>query len=237
EMIKMRYIIVMLMSIFMLSVFAFCGEEEAPELKEIKEKTEKICLSMKPFLERPEKFKSFNIVKEDVINAYADTGGNIVFFTGMIDFLQSEDEVAMVCGHEMSHLSAQHIKRSLGTRILATIAGEAIGGTAGDVAGTLLFSKQSRKHERESDRRGLVYAWKAGYDPRVSWRLWEAMQEQAESGNAFLEKYLSTHPVHAERITNFKVQTYRICLENPNLKYCADILADEELKTAHENFK
>ncbi|MEW5946324.1 MAG: M48 family metallopeptidase [bacterium] len=199
-----------------------------------------LCRAMQPFMERPDKFKGLKIERDEAINAFADMKGNVTFFTGMLDFLNSEDEAAAVCGHEMAHLAAQHIKRSMGRRIggviLDIIVDRNVGDLAGDLVGGAFVNKQSRSHEREADRRGLNYMWNAGFDPRVSWKLWEAMAEASE-GEPLLAKYLSTHPVHSERIENFKVLTYKWCLENPARKYCNEIRGDAELRAAYENFE
>lgn len=205
-------------------------------LDDAKKTMEKVCTSMLPHLERPWKINKIDVIDSPEVNAYADQKGNVTFFMGILDFFQSEDEAAVVCGHELAHVSAKHIKRSIGTRILATIAGEAIGGTAGNLAGGLLFTKQSRKHEREADRRGIIYMWQAGFDPRAAWRVWEALNDLNGESPA-IAKYFSTHPVDTERINNNKAFVYTICTQNPTMKYCDVILDDTELKTIAENYK
>jgi len=196
---------------------------------------EKICGSMLPYLERPDDISGFKIEDEDVINAYADQNGEVHFYMGMINFFQSEDEFAAVCGHEMAHVSKEHIKKSTKTGILATVVSEVVGGTAGNIAGNLIYTKKSRSFERESDRRGLEYAWQAGFDPEAGIDLWEGMSRMG--GSSGLEKYLSTHPVDSERIQNFKVTMYRDCLEGTMTRFCEEILADPALQQNFNDFE
>lgn len=216
-------------------------QDQSPERKAYVENVrlavEQICYSMKPYMERPDKLKSINIQDIPEINAYADSGGNIVFFMGMVDFVRDENEIAAVCGHEMSHLSAQHIKRSIGTSILATVAQVAIGGTLGDVAGAAIANKQSRSHEREADQRGLTYMWSAGYDPQAIWKFWMAMDQAHQQGNSFIENYFSTHPVNGERIENLKVLLVRTCKRSPTAAFCDDILSNQNYLNLYNAFE
>jgi predicted Zn-dependent protease len=217
-----------------------CGPASAARtheeiLQQAQVETERVCSAMIPFLERPGNVSSVGVIDEDVINAYADDGGNVRVYMGMIDFFQSEDELAAVCGHEMAHLSAEHISDSTGTSILAGVVGAVVGGTVGDIAGSLLYTKQSRKHERDADSRGLFYAWNAGFNPYVTVDLWEGMSRL--SGDMALEKYLSTHPVSQERVENFKVLLYRFCLNKDAHAYCDEILADPYLKSMYDQFE
>lgn len=229
--------VVVIATVFMLTVVSRAGDKQrSREVEEARLEAERICMSMKPFLERPEKFNSVKIEDVDEINAYADGKNNVTFFTGMLDFVRDENELAAVCGHELAHLSAQHIKRSIFTQIVAGVASEAIGGTLGNVAGNALYTKQSRKHEREADRRGLMYMWWAGYDPRTLWKFWQSIQNAYDQGNISIAKYFSTHPVHAERVENFKVLLVRECKADPKLKYCDEILADPDLVNAFNQF-
>lgn len=230
---------VILVSALFLLFAAACGTAEEkkkdPILEEAKAAMERVCRSMQPYLIRPWRYNSVKIEASPEVNAYVDRKGNIVFFMGIINLFQSEDEAALVCGHEMAHASGGHIKRSIGRRILGGVVAGAIGGLGGDLAGTYIVSGQSRSHEREADENGLLYMWSAGYDPRVSWRLWEAMSDM--SGDVpFIAKYLGSHPVPPERINNLKVLTYRYCHDGRKEKYCNEIIEDQELKQAFENF-
>lgn len=228
--------------IMMLVVLCSCSNtwakgEDAEYLESVRAAIQEVCMTMVPFTDRPDKVRNFKLVNESEINAFADSKGDISFYMGMVDFVRTEDEIAAVCGHELTHLSAQHIKRSLGNSILATVAQVAIGGTAGDVAGALIQTKQGRKHEREADEKGVMYMWQAGYDPRVIWKFWASLDNYYKSGNLKIQKYFSTHPVTKERVENLKVHLVRVCKSNPEMNYCTDILSDQDLLSTFDLFE
>ena len=204
-------------------------------LQEAQAVVERVCGSMVPFMEQPGNVQKFAVLDEDEVNAFADDNARVAFYMGILNFFQSEDELAAVCGHELAHLSREHIKKSVKTGILATIVSEVVGGTAGNIAGNLIYSKKSRSFERESDRNGLLYAWHAGYDPKAGIALWEGMGRMG--GSMAIEKYLSSHPVDSERIENFKVSMYRDCKDGTMVRYCNEILADPELQRIYQEFE
>lgn len=204
-------------------------------LKQADAEVQKICLSMQKYMDRPDTLKKIIVDPDEDINAYATADGTVALLMGMVNFAQSADELAMVCGHEEAHLSRQHYKRSIGSQILATVVDVAIGGTAGDVAGSLIYSKNSRKHERESDKEGLLYAWRAGFDPYAGAELWEGMSMGRNS--IAIEKYLSSHPVTKERVENFKVQMYRDCKDGLVTAYCDEVLADKNMEALFNQFQ
>jgi predicted Zn-dependent protease len=226
-----------LVFLLLFSISAFADDSKNPELNEAQAAVEKICLSLKPFLERPDKVRNIKVDKDSEINAYADNKNDITMFMGMVNFVRDENEIAAVCGHEMAHISGQHIKRSIFTSVISTIASEAIGGTAGDIAGSALYNKESRKHEREADSRGLLYIWKAGYDPRAIWKFWQSLENVYEQGNTAIAKYFGSHPVNKERVENLKVLLVRDCKTWPDLKYCDVILNDAELVNLFNQFE
>lgn len=219
-------------------ISAYANDNAAKnDLQEAKTAAEKICMNLKPFMERSDKLREVRIDPSEEINAYADQKNNITFFMGMMNFVRDENELAVVCAHELAHITAQHIKRSIFTQVLSGVAQEAIGGTIGNVAGAALATKQSRKHEREADSRGLLCMWQAGYDPRSAWKFWNAMANRYKQGDSKIQKYFGTHPVDSERIENFQVLLVRYCKESPSLKYCDEIMADQNLVDIYNQFE
>jgi predicted Zn-dependent protease len=242
---KPRVIVIALifLSTFSLSSPAFAQDDApAPPAKkdimtEAQDNVRKICTSIQPFMSRPQLMKDVKVDKSQELNAYADNKGHVVFFMGMVNFVQSEDELALICAHELTHLSGQHIKRSMGTGLLATVAAIAIGGDAGNIVGGAIQSKQERKHEREADATGLYYMWQAGFDPRIGYGFWGDFGRLMGSGDNALAKYFNTHPVDKERTENMRVLLYRDCMDNPKLRYCDEILADPGLKASFDAFQ
>ncbi|MFA6449597.1 MAG: M48 family metallopeptidase [bacterium] len=211
--------------------------QQSPELAGMQKAAEKVCMSMTPYLERPDSVKGITVVKNDEINAYADQNDKITIFTGMLNFVRDDNELALVCGHEMAHISAKHIKRSIFTDVLANVAASVIGGTFGNVTGNAIVSKESRKHEREADSRGLLYMWRAGYDPRVGWGFWQNLEAKYKQGGSDVTKFFSDHPVNDERVEDMKVLLVRDCKTWPDLKYCDAILADKDLTDTFNAFE
>ncbi|MCF8199313.1 MAG: M48 family metallopeptidase [Sulfuritalea sp.] len=141
-----------------------------------------------------------NLIGSKQINAFCMPGGKIAFYSGILDTLKlSDDEVAMVMGHEIAHALREHAReraaKSQVTRLGATLLGELLGGggytSALQIGGNLLSLKFSRDDESEADIVGLDLAARAGFDPRAGVSLWQKMM--AANSRAPLE-FLSTHP-------------------------------------------
>ena len=148
-----------------------------------------------------------NLLGSKQVNAFCMPGGKIAFFTGILDQLKlSDDEVAMVMGHEMAHALREHARarlaKSVGTGAALQIGAQILGlGQAGDYAaraGTQLITlKFSRNDETDADLVGLEMAARAGYDPKASVTLWKKMAAASKSGGL---SFLSTHPSGPDRI-------------------------------------
>ena len=172
-----------------------------------------------------------NLIGSNQINAFCMPGGKIAFFYGILDKLKlSDDEVAMVMGHEMAHALREHAReqmgKSLATRgaveIGSAILGLGNGGRLLADAGRQLASwKFSRDDETEADLIGLELAARAGYDPRAGVSLWEKMAAANQRGAVEL---LSTHPSGPTRISSIrtnlpKVEGLYARAEKPSLRF------------------
>lgn len=146
----------------------------------------------------------------DTINAFALPGGKVGVYTGLIDLVESDDELAAVIGHEIAHVTARHGAERMSQGILAAAGGVALDATTKNQkhkdlimasyglfagGGMLAFS---RAHESEADYIGIRYAAKAGYDPRTAISFWQKMA--TKSGGSRMPVFLSTHPSHDRRI-------------------------------------
>jgi len=153
-----------------------------------------------------------NLLNSPTVNAFCMPGGRIAFYNGILTKLNlTDDEVAMVMGHEIAHALREHARKQAGkntaTSVVARIAG-AIGsaylGTdprlgdavAGAAAKGLALS-YSRDDETEADLVGMDLAARAGFDPRAGIALWQKMG--AVNKNQPLS-FLSTHPSGKDRI-------------------------------------
>jgi Zn-dependent protease with chaperone function len=139
-------------------------------------------------------------------------GGKIAFYTGLLDQLQlTDDETAMVMGHEMAHALREHararIAKEQGTGALLQLGAQLFGlGQLGDVAaniGTQLISLRfSREDEIEADLVGLELGARGGYVPDAAVSLWEKMGK-ASGGNQG-PAFLSTHPNGPDRLARLR---------------------------------
>jgi predicted Zn-dependent protease len=161
---------------------------------------------------RPDLEYHFRILDSPVINAFALPGGYIYFTRGILAQFSSEAELIGVLGHEMGHVTARHMvsrqsKQQLGQLVLlgGMIASEEFRryGQVASAGMQLLFLKFSRDDERESDRLGVEYSTKMGYDAREMadfFQVLEKMTHESESGG--IPNFLSTHPNPGDRYTN-----------------------------------
>lgn len=158
----------------------------------------------------------FNLVKSDEVNAFCMPGGKIVVYEGLMKLVSSDDELAVVLGHEVAHAVAKHSNERISQQMLtqygAQLLGQSLSGksqmiqsVASTVYGigsqygvTLPFS---RKHESEADYMGLVLMTMAGYNPDKAVTFWQKMS--ASSGGKVPE-FMSTHPSDARRISDIQ---------------------------------
>ena len=150
-----------------------------------------------------------NVISAKQINAFCMPGGKIAFFTGIIDQLNlTDDEVAMVMGHEIAHALREHAReraaKSTLTNIGALAVGVIVGGNVGELArvgGGLMTLKFSRDDESEADLVGMELAARAGYDPRSGLTLWNKMSAASKGAPP---QWMSTHPAGETRIQLIK---------------------------------
>jgi predicted Zn-dependent protease len=152
-----------------------------------------------------------NLLGSKQINAYCMPGGKIAFYTGILDSLKlTDDEVAIVMGHEMAHALREHGVERAGKQnvvngvlklgeMFAAAKGydpNLVGAYGGGFA-NLAMLKFSRDDETEADVVGLDIAARAGFDPRAGIALWQKM---ALINKSAPPQWLSTHPAGENRI-------------------------------------
>jgi predicted Zn-dependent protease len=154
---------------------------------------------------------------ESSVNAGA-TFGKIVVTEGMLRFVRSDDELAMILGHELAHLTQGHVSRGAMNNTLlgigSIIAGAFIpgGDAATSLVGQLFLNHFNQDQEHAADRVGLQYAYDAGYDPVVAAgvmrRMAEEVPETASSG------FFSSHPSSLERFETLQRQAAALSPEH-----------------------
>ncbi len=180
------------------------------------------CITNKLIAELPNDFSRQDwevvVFDDDAPNAFALPGGKVGVHSGLLSVAQTEDQLAAVIGHELSHVTYQHGGQRVSTQLALEAAGqvaqmyvgskgeqrnpmlEAAIGVGGQVGVLLPFS---RKHETEADRAGQVLMARAGYNPGEAATLWQNMMAQS---NGAPPQWLSTHPNSEKRMERLSAQ-------------------------------
>lgn len=151
------------------------------------------------------------------VNAFAMAGGKVGVYSGIFDVAKTDDELAVVVAHEISHVVAKHVNERLSEEMLMKVGGGLLAATTGGgsltVQGVMLaygFGSGvvglgfDRNKEREADRMGLIYMAKAGFDPRAAIALWQRMDELESGGASPPPSWLSTHPSNLDRMIRLR---------------------------------
>ena len=168
--------------------------------------------SLVPHSKRSNICYTFKVVDKKGVNAYAVPGGFIYLHLDLIRMAKTESELAFVLGHEIGHIVGRHSMKRLtkvyGIEIIKRIildkeSSEAEKLIAEILAAGLLF-RYSRDNERESDFYGVQNIYDAGISPEGATDFFKTLQNLQKREPSTLEKLISTHPVHNERITNVR---------------------------------
>ncbi len=158
----------------------------------------------------------FNLVQDAQVNAFCMPGGKIVVYEGLMKLVSSDDELAVVVGHEVAHAVAKHSNERMSQQIMAQYGAAILGAATQNKSQAIQTAASavygigaqygvmlpfSRKHELEADYMGLVFMTMAGYNPDVAVGFWQKMS--AGSGGKTPE-FMSTHPSDATRIADIQ---------------------------------
>ncbi|MDG2045252.1 MAG: M48 family metallopeptidase [Maricaulis sp.] len=155
----------------------------------------------------------FVVLDSPTVNAWVLPNGKVAFYKGILDLMDTDDQVAAVMGHEIGHVAARHSAERASQRMAAqygmSIVESYLGGRSdmqynSDIAAALgagvtfgVLMPYSRQHEYEADRLGIDYMVAGRYDPRHAIDFWMGMS-QLHSGNEMA--FMSTHPSNDDRI-------------------------------------
>ena len=189
-------------------VTAFFGVYENPGLQKfIAEKGQ----AMAAISHRPKLAYEFKIVDSPVINAFAVPGGYVYFTRGIMAHFNNEAEFAGVLGHEIGHITARHSviqQRNEMLGQLGIIAGVILVPELAEFADPITAGMQlalmsfGRDAERQSDKLGVEYSSRIGYDASEMAGFFKTLErQQAVSGGEEVPEFLSTHPSPTERNT------------------------------------
>lgn len=159
-----------------------------------------------------------NLIENDrQVNAFCMAGGKMAIFSGLIKKLKpTDDELAAIIGHEVSHALREHVREQVsaqqGMGAASILAGIMFGSQEAMHATSRILNigyglKYSRKAEVESDSMGVELAARAGYNPHAAISLWQKMERISGAG---VPEFLSTHPAPKNRIENLRHDAQKV---------------------------
>lgn len=198
---------------------AFTEQKQGTPISKDRKATEYVqCVSARLLKAMGEKPADWEVVLFDSeqVNAYALPGRKIGVYTGLLAVADNQDRLAAVVGHEIGHVIARHSNERMSTQY-ATATGlqlvQALAGSENTQQKQLLMAALGlgaqygvilpwgRTQESEADRIGLDLMARAGFDPRESVALWQAM---SRANGKQPPEFLSTHPSNDTRISNLE---------------------------------
>lgn len=153
-----------------------------------------------------------HIIEDDeVLNAFAAPGGYMYFYTGIIKYLDTEDELAGVMAHEIGHAAKRHgtdtLTREYGISILLSLLLGENQNILTEISHGLVSLSFSRNQETESDLASVSYLSETEYDCTGAAGFFEKLEEE---GNASPPEFLSTHPDSGDRVQNIENEAQTI---------------------------
>jgi hypothetical protein len=147
-------------------------------------------------------------LKESDVNAFSTLGGYVYVNTGLLDFVQSDDELAGVIGHETGHIERRHtVTMQTKSNILSLLLGVASLFSPfiynfGNLLQAGAMAKMSRVDELQADRYGLLLMSRAGYDPEAMVSMQQHLMALSGEHNDIVTKYFQDHPGGSQRIAH-----------------------------------
>lgn len=188
------------------------GSKDDPEVKRLRAIARRIIPFTLDWNSRAKAWNwEVNLLGSNQINAFCMPGGKIAFYSGILQKLKlTDDEVAMVMGHEIAHALREHARErmgknaatGLGASLLSQVLGLGqVGQTVTHYGAQLLTLKFGREDESEADLVGMELAARAGFDPRAGITLWQKM---GAANKGAPPEWLSTHPSGSSRIADIQ---------------------------------
>lgn len=153
---------------------------------------------------------NIKILDSQVVNSFTVGGGYIYVDEGLLDFVQSDDELAGVIGHETGHNERRHTvtlpAKAQALDLLFGIASifSPFIYNFGSLAEAGLIMKQSRADELQADQYGLMLMSRAGYDPDSMVSFMKHMGAAHDEHDSLVDKYLEDHPGFPDRVSHLE---------------------------------
>ncbi|MGJ3235876.1 M48 family metalloprotease [Marivirga sp.] len=152
------------------------------------------------------------IADDSVLNAFATPGGYLYVYTGLIKYLDQEDDLMGVLGHEVAHSDLRHTSRNLQRQyginiLLQLLTGEdpsQLEQIAGQIAGTAAGLSFSREFEEEADEKSVEYLANTPYACNGAYSFFQKLLDEGQAGGT--PEFLSTHPDPENRIDDINTK-------------------------------
>lgn len=202
-----RFLPVFLMLVISVVTWLPCPRVHASEPYVYKERTQQLQAMIKKMVLDSELPITRNfvlqskVVKTEDMNAYTN-GQSIIFTHGLWDALERDDARAFVVGHELGHITNNHLSTGRKWRNGILVAGGAVlmGADSPINPGRLITNKFNRSFETEADFSAITYMEKSGYSKHAALEVMEVLMETRGSGKRM--EWLSSHPLTPTRIHN-----------------------------------
>ncbi|MEN8248710.1 MAG: M48 family metallopeptidase [Bacteroidota bacterium] len=144
------------------------------------------------------------VVNNESINAFASLGGNIVIFSGLIEFSDSPEEVAAVIAHEMGHVEKRHVVnkvvKELGVELVLSILSGGDPGFLNQILQQSVSTVFDRKQEAEADDYGLELLENSQIHPNSMAVIFRKIRDKYSNATFESLEFLSSHPNTNKRI-------------------------------------
>jgi predicted Zn-dependent protease len=178
--------------------------------------------------ERPNLPWTFTVLDTPMVNAMALPGGYIYITRGMLERINSTDELAGVLGHEIAHVTARHAAQRISRAQLAQfglVLGAAVAGPQAaqqygqiaELGATLLFQRYSRAQETQADLVGTGYMAQTGFNPLGAERMLITLQRLGGNEGGSIERYFASHPDPGRRVQDVRRKVAEIQSTSPQL--------------------
>jgi predicted Zn-dependent protease len=183
--------------------------------------------------------------KDRSVNAFALPGGYFGLHLGLLGLVDTQDELASVLAHELTHVTQRHISRSISKQekqtpllLASMVLGVLAAKNNANVANAVIAGSQavqiqsqlnySRDMEREADRIGFNLLQTAGFEPQGFVAMFKLLQQSARLSDSGSYPYLRTHPLNTERIGDMDARMQNLqTTSNPSASI--DIKADKDM--------
>ena len=196
-------------------------ESKIIDNKELNDYFQKLGESIAKESHRPNLKWHFTLIDDPTFNAFATPGGYVYMYRGMLNYFNSEAELAGVIGHEIAHITARHAVRGMSTAqvtgillgiLQSNVPGGQLTGNAFNLVNVIINRGYSRKFELEADQLGEEYLRRLNYDPSAMSAFLKTLQysdeleikiakEEEREPNIGYHGIFSTHPDHEKRIS------------------------------------